>query len=254
MLVIDDDRRRASATAQWLCGAGWHSSAAGDAAAAVSMLDRERFDVVLVDGAMREQGRSLLSAVRQRGPVLGVVATVDRQAPATAVIGALRDGADDVVALPAADDELLASIAKAALASERRRGCERGGSGVPGSPPLAGSPPLLPHGIASMIDRVAESRATVLVRGESGTGKSLVAREIHRRGPRRDAPFVEVACGAVCESLLESELFGHVAGSFTGAAADRRGRFLQAHGGTIFLDEIATASASMQVKLLRVLQ
>jgi DNA-binding NtrC family response regulator len=105
-----------------------------------------------------------------------------------------------------------------------------------------------------MIDRVAESRATVLVRGESGTGKSLVAREIHRRGPRHDAPFVEVACGAVCESLLESELFGHVAGSFTGATVDRRGRFLQAHCGTIFLDEIATASASMQVKLLRVLQ
>jgi transcriptional regulator with PAS, ATPase and Fis domain len=105
-----------------------------------------------------------------------------------------------------------------------------------------------------MIDSIAETRATVLVSGESGTGKSLIARAIHRRSDRRDGPFVEVACGALPETLLESELFGHVAGSFTGATTEKTGKFLQADHGTIFLDEIGTAPMSMQVKLLRVLQ
>jgi transcriptional regulator with PAS, ATPase and Fis domain len=105
-----------------------------------------------------------------------------------------------------------------------------------------------------MIDSVADTKATVLVTGESGTGKSLIARAIHRRSSRRDQPFIELACGALPETLLESELFGHVAGAFTGAAGDKLGKFMQADGGTIFLDEIDTASPAMQVKLLRVLQ
>ena len=105
-----------------------------------------------------------------------------------------------------------------------------------------------------MIDAVADTKATMLITGESGTGKSLIARAIHRRSSRRAGPFVEVACGALPENLLESELFGHVAGAFTGATGDKIGKFLQADGGTIFLDEIGTASPAMQVKLLRVLQ
>jgi transcriptional regulator with PAS, ATPase and Fis domain len=105
-----------------------------------------------------------------------------------------------------------------------------------------------------MIESIADTKATVLITGESGTGKSLIARAIHRRSARRDRPFVEVACGALPESLLESELFGHVTGAFTGAIANRIGKFKQADGGTIFLDEIGTASQSLQVKMLRVLQ
>ncbi len=101
---------------------------------------------------------------------------------------------------------------------------------------------------------MADTRATVLITGESGTGKSMIARAIHRRSSRRDRAFVEVACGALPETLLESELFGHVAGAFTGATGDKMGKFMQADGGTIFLDEISTASTGMQVKLLRVLQ
>ncbi|MCL4193924.1 MAG: sigma-54 dependent transcriptional regulator, partial [Thermoguttaceae bacterium] len=97
-------------------------------------------------------------------------------------------------------------------------------------------------------------KATVLITGESGTGKSMIARAVHRRSSRRDRPFVEVACGALPETLLESELFGHVAGAFTGATGEKMGKFMQADGGTIFLDEIGTASPAMQVKLLRVLQ
>jgi transcriptional regulator with PAS, ATPase and Fis domain len=108
--------------------------------------------------------------------------------------------------------------------------------------------------VFDMIDAVADTKATMLITGESGTGKSLIARAVHRRSSRRAAPFVEVACGALPENLLESELFGHVAGSFTGATGDKIGKFLQADGGTIFLDEIGTASPAMQVKLLRVLQ
>jgi len=108
--------------------------------------------------------------------------------------------------------------------------------------------------VFEMISSVADTRATVLVTGESGTGKSMIARAIHRRSGRVKGPFVEVACGALPETLLESELFGHVAGAFTGAAGEKMGKFLQADGGTIFLDEISTASPAMQVKLLRVLQ
>src|SRR5256714_1139387 len=108
--------------------------------------------------------------------------------------------------------------------------------------------------IFDLVNAVADSRTTVLMAGESGTGKSLLPRAIHRRSPRRDKPFVEVSCGALPETLLESELFGHVKGAFTGAIADKPGRFMTADGGTIFLDEINSASPAMQVKLLRVLQ
>jgi transcriptional regulator with PAS, ATPase and Fis domain len=105
-----------------------------------------------------------------------------------------------------------------------------------------------------MIRAVADTKATVLITGESGTGKSLIARAIHRASSRRNKPFVEIACGALPETLLESELFGHVAGAFTGAIGDKTGKFMQANEGTIFLDEISTASPGMQVKLLRILQ
>jgi DNA-binding NtrC family response regulator len=108
--------------------------------------------------------------------------------------------------------------------------------------------------IFELVEAVADSRTTVLMNGESGTGKSLIARSIHHRSPRREGPFVEVSCGALPETLLESELFGHMKGAFTGAIADKPGRFLAADGGTLFLDEINSASPAMQVKLLRVLQ
>jgi len=117
---------------------------------------------------------------------------------------------------------------------------------------VAGDPRM--HRALEITEAVADSRTTVLVRGESGTGKSLIARAIHRASERRGGPFIELACGSIPETLLESELFGHVQGAFTGAHADKPGRFRAADGGTIFLDEINSASPGMQLKLLRVLQ
>jgi len=108
--------------------------------------------------------------------------------------------------------------------------------------------------IFDVVDSIADARASVLITGENGTGKSMIARAIHTRSSRRGGPFVEVACGALPDTLLESELFGHVAGAYTGANVDRDGKFTLADGGTLFLDEIATATPAMQVKLLRVLQ
>ncbi|MDO4549855.1 MAG: sigma-54 dependent transcriptional regulator [Planctomycetia bacterium] len=118
---------------------------------------------------------------------------------------------------------------------------------------IIGNDPKMLH-VYEMIENIADTRATVLITGESGTGKSMIARAIHRRSMRSQRPFVEVACGALPETLLESELFGHVAGAFTDAKTEKIGRFRQADGGTLFLDEIATASVAMQIKLLRVLQ
>jgi len=164
--------------------------------------------------------------------------------PADTRAASLAAWADASVAMPASDGALLAAIDAATTAGSRR-------TADVGSAVLGGHPAMAR--ILDIVDRIAATPATVLITGESGTGKSLLAREIHRRSGRQGR-FVEVACGSLSESLLESELFGHVAGSFTGAAGDRDGKFLLADGGTIFLDEIATASPAMQVKLLRVLQ
>ncbi|MCE2727456.1 MAG: sigma 54-interacting transcriptional regulator [Planctomycetaceae bacterium] len=234
LLVVDDDRRQASHLAQWLCGLGHHASAAGTAAEAVQALARAACDVIILDGAMADAQRVAAAA---RGAGLLVLLPA---AEAPAVVG------DAAVASPVRDADLLAAIDQARSAAADRA------AGASVAPAVLGSHPALRR-VLEVVGRIATTPATVLVTGESGTGKSLLAREIHRASGRTGR-FVEVACGALSETLLESELFGHVAGAFTGATADREGRFLQAHGGTIFLDEIATATPAMQVKLLRVLQ
>jgi DNA-binding NtrC family response regulator len=235
LLVVDDDRRQASNRAQWLCGLGHHASAAGSAAEAVQALAKAACDVLLLDAALPAAARVAQAAGRSTALV-----AVGPAAAAAAL------AADACVAAPARDADLLDAIARGRTASAARTAAPTGTGAVLGSHPTL-------RRVLDLAQRVAATPATVLVTGESGTGKSLLAREIHRASGRRGR-FVEVACGALSETLLESELFGHAAGAFTGATADREGRFLQADGGTIFLDEIATASPALQVKLLRVLQ
>ncbi|MCS5678360.1 MAG: sigma-54 dependent transcriptional regulator [Planctomycetota bacterium] len=241
ILVVDDDRRMASGRAEWLCSRGWHAFAAGSAAEAVRSPGREQAFACLVDALLPDDGgRRVADAVRAASPTAGVVAVVPHEAAAPS-------WADAVVTMPGRDDAILAALEAAHHAAT-----------LDGSPStatrtgLVGQHPGLLH-VLDIMDRVARTPATVLITGESGTGKSLLARQFHTAS-RRPGRFVEVACGCLAEPLLDSELFGHVAGAFTGATADRSGKFLQADGGTIFLDEIATASPALQVKLLRVLQ
>ncbi|MBM4022424.1 MAG: sigma-54-dependent Fis family transcriptional regulator [Planctomycetes bacterium] len=234
ILVVDDDRRMASQLAEWLCSLGWHAFAAGSADEAERSPGRSA-DACLVDAFLTANGgRRVAATVRANSPTAVIVALVGRD-------GNRPNWADAAVAMPGRDEDLLAAITAGRTAAATRRPTDGTATrGVIGSHP-------------DVVERVARTPATVLVTGESGTGKSLVARALHAASGRQGR-FVEVACGSLAEPLLESELFGHVAGAFTGASGDREGRFLQADRGTIFLDEIGTASPALQVKLLRVLQ
>jgi len=248
VLVVDDARRVASQTAQWLCSLGWHASAVGRVDEALQLLAREPYAACIVDGLLAGGDAGRIAAnLRLTGVHTGLVITVPEHAVAAAT--ALVDP-DRIVLTPARDDDLLAGL-EAAIASATARAAAA--EAQPPVPKLLGTSTTMRH-VLDLVARLADAPATLLITGESGTGKSLLAREIHRTSRRRGGKFVEVACGCLSETLLESELFGHVAGAFTGATADRQGKFLQADGGTIFLDEIATASPAMQVKLLRVLQ
>jgi DNA-binding NtrC family response regulator len=248
ILVVDDDRRMASRRAEWLCSLGWHASAAGSAAEALRLPGRERAAACIIDGQLPDDGgRRTAEAIRASAPDAAIVAL-------TAAGGIQPAWADAAVVEPGHDAEILAALSSARDTAEARRfapACSPDASPAREGG-LVGSHPAFER-VLELADRVARTPATVLVTGESGTGKSLLARRIHAASGRRGR-FVEVACGSLSEPLLESELFGHVAGAFTGATADRPGKFSLADGGTIFLDEIATASPALQVKLLRVLQ
>ncbi len=244
ILVVDDDRRLASSRAEWLCSLGWHAFATGSVTETTRSPGREQCAACLVDALLPDDGGlRVAEAVRGLSPAAGIVAIVS---PGTAC----PTWADATAAHPGSDADLLIAIT-AARATARDRIAPQAATVGTGSAVIGSHPSIL--GALDIARRIARTPATVLVTGESGTGKSLLAREIHAASGR-GGRFVDVACGSLAEPLLESELFGHVAGAFTGATADRDGRFLEADGGTIFLDEIATASPAMQVKLLRVLQ
>ena len=248
VLVVDDNRRVASQTAQWLCSLGWHASAVGRADEALPLLARERYAACIVDGLLAGNGAGRIAAgLRLFATGTGLVITMP-EASATSIAPGIDP--DAIVHTPARDADMLAAVDAAFAAATRRVAAAEA---QPPASKLLGTSSSMQH-VLDLVARLADAPATLLITGESGTGKSLLAREIHRASRRRGKRFVEVACGCLSETLLESELFGHVAGAFTGATANRDGKFLQADGGTIFLDEIATASPAMQVKLLRVLQ
>ena len=256
LLLVDDDRQVLEAMADWLREQGYQLDVAAGYAPALESLAKKSYDLLLVDIRLQDgDGFDLLAHCKERYPGLTVILITGYGTVETA-IEAIRAGAFDLLTKPLLDEELEIAIDRALkqrIVLEENKNLKAQLDLRFGLERIVGHDHRMLK-VFDVIDCVADTKATVLISGESGTGKSLVARAIHRRSSRRDKPFIEVACGALPETLLESELFGHVAGSFTGATGDKMGKFLQADGGTIFLDEIATASPGMQVKLLRVLQ
>ncbi len=260
VLVVDDEPALLRALESLLRRKGHEVVALDSPIAATQQLAQEDFDVALLDIKMPElSGLELLTAVKHRRPEVEVIIMTGNATVETA-LQAVKAGAYDYLTKPFDDVEAVArAVAKASerkqlFARNRRLEMQlREKEGAPVSDGLVGNSAGV-RDVQRMIDAVAYSSATVLVQGESGTGKELVARALHAKSPRRSHPFVALNCGALTETLLESELFGHVKGSFTGAQRDQKGLFDAADGGTIFLDEIGDIPLSTQVRLLRVLQ
>lgn len=256
LFVIDDDKHVCEAMADYLRGLGHRAETALTCADAIGRMQEYPFDVVVCDVNLPDRdGFHLLEWAVKHKPETAVILLTGYGTIESAV-EAIRLGAFDYLTKPVIDDELNFSIQRAL--SQRRiveenKQLKRRLDDKFGLSNIIGRDYKMAR-MFDLIESVADTRTTVLILGENGTGKTITARAIHQLSDRRDKPFIEVACGALPDSLLESELFGHVQGAFTGATHNKIGKFLQANGGTIFLDEIGTASPSLQVKLLRVLQ
>ncbi|MHC4209159.1 MAG: sigma-54-dependent transcriptional regulator [Planctomycetota bacterium] len=263
VLVVDDDRIVAASIAELLARDGYRVATAASGEEALIEVEQAQggaapqpYAVAIVDMSLPGMsGLELIKALRREHRDI-VALGITGYPTVEAAVAAIRTGAMDYLSKPVVDDELRIAVEKAirqqALLAEntnlraqldQRYGLDN----------IIGSDPRMRR-IYDVIEAVAPGRTTVLMTGESGTGKSLIARAAHRRSPRADKPFVEISCGSIPETLLESELFGHAKGAFTGAHAEKTGRFRAAHTGTLFLDEINSASPGMQLKLLRVLQ
>jgi DNA-binding NtrC family response regulator len=255
VLVVEDQDIVLGLVLQVLREEGYAAEAATSGEEALRLLDRELYDLVLLDLNLPGiSGMEVLSAGRALQTDAQFVMMTGHGSVASAV-EAMRLGAFDYLSKPVDVDE-LALVAERALAeAELRREVSRLRGAAPrgGLARIVGRSPAVRR-LFDLVQRVAPTRASVLVTGETGTGKELVARAVHDLSDRARRPFVAVNCSALAETLLESELFGHVKGAFTGAVASRRGLFEEAAGGTLFLDEIATIPPATQVKLLRVLQ
>jgi DNA-binding NtrC family response regulator len=256
LLILDEDRIMLQSLSQFLRREGYEVRTADRHEEAFAILEAGQTELLLADINMPGvKANEFLRDVRRRyGHVVPIVIT--GYGSIEGAVEATKNGAFDYLTKPIVDEEIRVIVEKAARQQallfenhslrqqlDLRFGLEN----------VVGHDHKMLK-IFDLVDAVADSRTTVLMTGESGTGKSLLARAIHYRSPRRDKPFVEVSCGSLPETLLESELFGHVKGSFTGATGDKPGRFLAADGGTLFLDEINSASPALQVKLLRMLQ
>lgn len=256
LLLVDDDHHVLGSMADWLRSQGYDVETAASQHAAFEVLKKHKFDLALVDIRLSDgDGFEVLAHCRKNYPAITVI-LITGYGTVDSAIEALRFGAFDFLTKPLIDAELEIAIQRALSQQEVLRENDQLKAQLDeryAFDNIVGHDHRMQR-VFDMIHSVADTKATVLITGESGTGKSMIARAIHRHSGRRNGPFVEVACGALPENLLESELFGHVAGAFTGAVSDKVGKFKQADGGTIFLDEIGTATPAMQVKLLRVLQ
>jgi two-component system response regulator AtoC len=256
ILVVDDDAVTLSMLKEFLEGKSFEVSLARSADQAMERIRRESIPLVLSDIRMEDSdGLSLLSELKKQRPDV-VMILMTGFGSMEGAIEAIQKGAFDYISKPFDLEKLLSLVNKAVQHIE---GMRKSG-GVPEEPPvilpprtLIGSTPKIVE-VYKTLARATLSISTVLIHGESGTGKELVARAIHENSSRKLKKFVAVNCGALTESLLESELFGHVKGAFTGAQSDKKGLFEEADGGSLFLDEIGDISPALQVKLLRVLQ
>lgn len=256
ILLVEDDQHLAESMALWLQELAYEVVVADSVEQAKESLKSQSFDLVITDLRLGNgDGFELIGYTRKHHHETAVLVVTGYATPETAV-EVVRAGAFDLLTKPLIDDELLLAIQRAISQREITRENELLRQQLDCR---SGMENILSHDyrmmkIFDVVESIADARASVLITGENGTGKSMIARAIHARSSRRGGPFVEVACGALPDTLLESELFGHVAGAYTGANHDRAGKFKLADGGTLFLDEIATATPAMQVKLLRVLQ
>jgi len=256
ILIVDDEESVRDSLYNWFIEDGYRVDCAGDAKKALSILESDSYDIILADIKMPGMdGMEMLKRIKALKKdsiviIMTAFATVDT------AVQALKDGAFDYVTKPFDPDDLSHLIRNASkqisLSEENEKLKERVVS-LEDVENLVGNSESI-RKVLKEIESVAQSNSSVIITGESGTGKELVARAIHANSPRRFFPLVSVHCGALSESLLESELFGHEKGAFTGAVYNRKGRFEMADSGTIFLDEIATISSKMQVELLRVLE
>ena len=256
ILIADDEEAARRGLGQILTEDGYEVFLASDGEEALRLVAQESPDILLTDLRMPGMdGHELLNRVRQGYPDMTVV-IMTAHGTIRSAVQALQEGAEDYLTKPIDVEELehlLDRIRKRkALLAETRVLRERLDDKYRFENILGRSPEMLE--VFRLVEQVAPTQASILIGGDSGTGKELIAQAIHQRSPRRDAPFVKVSCAALPETLLESELFGHERGSFTGAVARRAGRFELAAGGTIFLDEIGDVQPGMQVKLLRFLQ
>lgn len=256
ILIIEDDPSVRMMLSELLLRAGYSADAVEDGPQALLLAKNEPFDLCLLDYNLPSMnGLDLLKEIKKRNIhtvciVLTAFGTIELS------VKAMKAGAFDFVTKPF-QPEIFLEIVQSALEYHRLKRenflLQKMVRERYRFDNMVGQSPLM-QGVYEMIDKVAGSDSTILIQGESGTGKEIVAKTLHYNSSRRDKPLVPVNCGAIPESLLESELFGHEKGAFTGASSSRIGRFELAHGGTLFLDEISELPLSLQVKLLRVLQ
>lgn len=256
ILVVDDDSAHRTMLKTLLSGWQYDIIEADDGSTAIKKVRERSFDLVLMDVRMlKVSGLEALDEIKAFNPAIPVIIMTAYSSLETAV-EAIKKGAYDYLTKPLDFDKLKLTIKRAMehirLKEENRILKESLGKHFDRQNIIGQSPAMIK--LLETVAQVAASEATVLVNGESGTGKELIAGAIHFNSPRKDGPFVKINCAAITETLLESELFGHEKGAFTGAYKRKDGRFVQAHKGSLFLDEVSEMTLAMQVKLLRVLQ
>ena len=256
ILVVDDEQSMREMLDYLLSKQGYQVSCAESGKRAIEMLDEDRFDLMICDIKLGDiTGLDVLRASKAKNPEI-VVIMISAYVTTEMAVEAMNEGAYDYVPKPFDNDELNATVANALemkTLEQEKESIDDQLKKTIHFRKIVGTSPAMMH-IFKLIQQVAPTRTNILVTGESGTGKELIARAIHDESPRAAKPFVAINCGGIPETLMESELFGHVRGSFTGATHDKKGLFAAAHKGTVFLDEIGELGMPLQVKLLRAVQ